>query len=172
MEQFRNRPKYRRKLTRYERKKALIAYSFIAPNFIGFAVFTLLPVLFSIFLSFVKWKGGSFDTMQWVGLGNYAEIFKTAKVAEKGIGYLFNKVDLGIALKNTLFFTVVTVPLTLVCAVALALALNRAVKGAVGFRTVFFFPYVASMVAICVCWRFMMLQGGAITPLLMAGGGS
>ena len=168
MEQFRNRPKYRRKLTRHERKKALVAYSFIAPNFIGFAVFTLLPVLFSIFLSFVKWKGGSFDTLQWVGLQNYADIFKTSKVAEKGLGYLFSKVDLGIALKNTVFYTLVTVPLTLVCAMALSLALNHAVKGAVGFRTVFFFPYVASMVAICVCWRFMMMKDGPINQFIMA----
>ena len=156
------------KITKYERKRELIALSFIAPNFIGFAVFTLLPVLFSIFLSFVTWQGGSFDTMEWVGLGNYAEIFKTAKVAEKGLGYLFTKVDLGIALKNTVFYTLVTVPMTLVCAVALALALNRAVKGAVGFRTIFFFPYVASMVAICVCWRFMMMKDGPINQFIMA----
>ncbi len=165
-----NSSEYRRRQKKYERRKALVAYSFIAPNFIGFAVFTLVPVLFSIFLSFVKWKGGAFSTMEWVGLGNYADIFKTAKVAEKGLGYLFTKVDLGIALKNTLFYTVVTVPLTLVCAVALALALNRAVKGAVGFRTIFFFPYVASMVAICVCWRFMMMKDGPINQLIMAMG--
>ena len=163
---------YKRNKTRYERKKELIAYSFIAPNFIGFAVFTLLPVLFSIFLSFVEWKGGAFDTMKWVGFGNYAEIFASKKVVEKGIGYLFTRADLGITLKNTLFYTVVTVPLTLVCAVALALALNKAVKGAVGFRTVFFFPYVASMVAICVCWRFMMMKDGPINQIIMALGGS
>ncbi len=165
-----SRIQYKRNKTRYERKKELIAYSFLAPNFIGFAVFTLLPVLFSIFLSFVKWKGGAFNTMQWVGLGNYAEIFKTAKVAEKGLGYLFTKVDLGIALKNTVFYTLVTVPMTLVCAMALAIALNKAVKGAVGFRTVFFFPYVASMVAICVCWRFMMMKDGPINQMIMAMG--
>ena len=154
--------------SRYERKKDLIAYSFLAPNFIGFAVFTLMPVLFSIFLSFVKWKGGSIETMQWVGLQNYADIFKTATVAEKGIGYLFSKVDLGIALKNTVFYTLVTVPMTLVFSVALALALNKAVRGSVVFRTVFFFPYVASMVAICVCWRFMMMKDGPINHFLMA----
>ena len=161
---------FKRAKSRYERKKDLIAYSFLAPNFIGFAVFTLIPVLFSIFLSFVKWKGGSFDTMQWVGLRNYADIFKTAKVAEKGLGYLFTKVDLGIALKNTVFFTLITVPLTLVCALALSLALNRAVRGAVGFRTIFFFPYVASMVAICVCWRFMLMKDGPVNQLIMAMG--
>ena len=71
-----NSREYRQRLKRYERKKALVAYSFIAPNFIGFAIFTLVPVLFSIFLSFVRWKGGSLSTMEWVGLGNYAEIFK------------------------------------------------------------------------------------------------
>ncbi len=159
--------KPRRRMSKYERRNTLIAYSFLAPNFIGFAIFTLLPVLFSIFLSFVKWKGGSLDTMQWVGLQNYADIFKTSKVAEKGLGYLFTKVDLGIALKNTVFYTLVTVPLTLICAMALALALNKAVKGAVGFRTIFFFPYVASMVAICVCWRFMMMKDGPINQFLM-----
>ena len=160
--------KPRRRMSKYERRNTLIAYSFLAPNFIGFAIFTLLPVLFSIFLSFVKWKGGSLDNMQWVGLQNYADIFKTSKVAEKGLGYLFTKVDLGIALKNTVFYTLVTVPLTLICAMALALALNKAVKGAVGFRTIFFFPYVASMVAICVCWRFMMMKDGPINQFLMA----
>ena len=158
----------RARMNKTERRNTLIAYSFLAPNFIGFAVFTLVPVLFSIFLSFVRWKGGSFSSMEWVGLQNYAEIFKTAKVAEKGIGYLFTKVDLGIALKNTLFYTIITVPLTLVCAMALAIALNKAVKGAVAFRTVFFFPYVASMVAICVCWRFMMMKDGPINQFIMA----
>ena len=160
------------RMSRTERRNTLIAYSFLAPNFIGFAVFTLVPVLFSIFLSFVKWKGGSFSAMEWVGLQNYADIFKTAKVAEKGLGYLFTKVDLGIALKNTLFYTLVTVPMTLVCAMALAIVLNKAVKGAVAYRTIFFFPYVASMVAICVCWRFMMMKDGPINQMLMALGSS
>ena len=153
-----------------ERKNTLIAYSFLAPNFIGFAVFTLVPVLFSVFLSFVSWKGGAFDTIQWVGLENYDTIFKTAKVAEKGIGYFFNKVDLGITLKNTIFYTVVTVPLTLVFAIALAWFLNKAVKGAVAFRTILFFPYVASMVAICVCWNFMLMKNGPVNQFLNAFG--
>ena len=156
------------KMGKLERKNTLIAYSFLAPNFIGFAVFTLVPVLFSVFLSFVSWKGGALDTIKWVGLDNYDTIFKTAKVAEKGIGYFFNKVDLGITLKNTVFYTVVTVPLTLVFAIALAWFLNKAVKGAVAFRTILFFPYVASMVAICVCWNFMLMKNGPVNQFLNA----
>ena len=170
----------RRKLRmgRLERKNTLIAYTFLAPNFIGFAVFTLIPVVLSIVMSFTEWKGGDLTSMQWVGLNNYAEIFKTAKVGTEmankgffaGLDYFFNKVDLGISLKNTIFYTVVTVPLTLVCSIALAMVLNHAVKGAVAFRAVFFFPYVASMVAICVCWNFMLMKNGPVNQILMAFG--
>lgn len=170
-----SKPKKTR-MGKLERKNTLIAYSFLAPNFIGFAVFTLVPVVFSILLSFVNWKGGNITTAQWIGMTNYAEIFKASKVGSKiaengffeGLGYFFSKVDLGIALKNTVFYTAVTVPLTIICAIALALALNRAVKGAVGFRAIFFFPYVASMVAICVCWSFMLMKDGPVNQFINA----
>ena len=179
----------KRKLSKLERKNTLIAYSFLAPNFLGFAIFTLVPVVFSILLSFIDWNGGALNTMKWVNFDNYAEIFNIDKVIDKfadGIAavkagdadwsklmeknflYFFNRVDLGIALKNTMFYTVVTVPLTLVCSIALAIALNKAVKGAVVFRTIFFFPYVASMVAICVCWNFMLMKDGPVNQLIMA----
>ena len=162
----------KRGMSKLERKNTLIAYSFLAPNFLGFAIFTLVPVVFSILLSFIEWNGGALSNMKWVGLDNYATIFKIEKVIEKFADgdsfYFFNRVDLGIALKNTVFYTLITVPLTLVCSVALAIALNKAVKGAVAFRTIFFFPYVASMVAICVCWNFMLMKDGPINQLIMA----
>lgn len=162
----------KRGMSKLERKNTLIAYSFLAPNFLGFAIFTLVPVVFSILLSFIEWNGGALSNMKWVGLDNYATIFKIEKVIEKFADgdyfYFFNRVDLGIALKNTVFYTLITVPLTLVCSIALAIALNKAVKGAVAFRTIFFFPYVASMVAICVCWNFMLMKDGPINQLVMA----
>lgn len=161
-----------RPMSKLERKNTLIAYSFLAPNFLGFAIFTLVPVVFSVLLSFVKWNGGPISQMEWVGLDNYASIFKIEKVIEKfsegEFFYFFERVDLGIALKNTIFYTIVTVPLTLICAIALAMALNKAVKGAVVFRTIFFFPYVASMVAICVCWNFMLMKDGPVNQLIMS----
>ncbi len=168
------RKKY--KMGKLERKNTLIAYSFLAPNFIGFAVFTLIPVVLSVIMSFTEWKGGALSSMQWVGGDNYASIFNTAKVGAKmaelgffgGLDYFFTKVDLGIALKNTVFFTIVTVPLSLICAIALALVLNKAVKGAVAFRAILFFPYVASMVAICVCWNFMLMKNGPVNQILMS----
>ncbi len=164
------------KMGRLERKNTLVALSFIAPNFIGFAIFTLIPVVMSVVLSLMESKTGSIAGANWVGFANFAEIFNVAKVSDKiadggllaGLTYFFNRVDLGIALKNTVFYTIVTVPLTLVCSICLALVLNRAVKGAVAFRAIFFFPYVASMVAICVCWNFMLMKDGPINQLLMS----
>lgn len=166
----------KRRMSRLERKNSLVAYSFLAPNFIGFAVFTLIPVILSVVMSFTEWKGGPLITMKWVGLDNYAAIFKSAKVADKiaeggffaGLDYFFNKVDLGICLKNTVTYTILTVPLTLICSIALAIILNRGVKGAVTFRAIFFFPYVASMVAICVCWNFILMKNGPVNQLLMS----
>ena len=161
--------KVRYKMGKLERKNTLVAYSFLAPNFIGFAVFTLVPVICAILLSLFEWNGGDISKLKFVGLDNYATIFATKKVAEKGIEYFFNRADLGIALKNTVYYTIVTVPLTIVCSLALALLLNK-IKGAVFFRTVFFFPYVSSMVAICVCWSFMLMKDGPINQIIMAMG--
>ena len=159
--------KVRYRMGKLERKNTLVAYSFLAPNFIGFAVFTLVPVICAIALSLFEWNGGDISKLKFVGLDNYATIFATKKVAEKGLAYFFNRADLGIALKNTVYYTVVTVPLTIICALALALLLNK-IRGAVFFRTVFFFPSVSSMVAICVCWSFMLMKDGPVNQIIMA----
>ena len=158
------------------RRRTLVALSFIAPNFIGFALFTLIPVIVAVFMSMTEWSGGSLSNMKWIGLENYAKLFAVPQRYIDRLenpnffsvlGLFFEKVDIGIALKNTVTFTVITVPLTLVFSIALALALNKAVKGAVAFRAIIFFPYVSSTVAICVCWNFMMMKNGPINQLLM-----
>ena len=58
----------------------LVAYSFIAPNFIGFAVFTLIPIIFAFILAFTEWDGN--NPIQFVGLSNF---FETA------VGYFFSR---------------------------------------------------------------------------------
>ena len=147
----------RRKMSALEKRNTLIAYSFLAPNFIGFVVFTLVPVIFSFALAFMDWGGGA--SITFVGLDNFRYIFKD---------FSFTKSNLGIALKNTVFYTAMTVPLTLLCSLGLALILNKAVKGAKFFRAVFFFPYVASLVAICVCWNFLLMKNGPVNQILNA----
>ena len=62
----------KKKMGRLERRNTLVALSFIAPNFIGFALFTLIPVVISVIMSFTEWNGGDLANMKWVGMANYA----------------------------------------------------------------------------------------------------
>lgn len=120
-----------------KRKRAirtnLIGYSFVVPNFIGYFIFIFLPVCFSFVLSVMEWDGSDVP-MKFVGLKNFVKLFGDSTFQ--------------ISLKNTLWYAVFTVPLTLVAALFVAILLNSKIKGIVLFRTAFFFPYVASLVAV------------------------
>ena len=120
-------------------KETIIAYSFIAPNFIGFAVFTLIPLGFALILSFLRWDGA--NPLQFVGFDNFVRLAGDDRFLR--------------AMWNTLLFTGGVVPLTMLFALLLALLLNKKIMGRNFFRTVAFFPYVASLVAVAVVWNFI-----------------
>ncbi|PTO39514.1 ABC transporter permease [Enterococcus mundtii] len=122
-----------------KRKNTLIAWSFIAPNFIGFLIFTLVPVVFSLVLAFMKWD--SFSTPEFVGIQNFSRMLSDD--------------TFWISLKNTFLYTIGVVPLTLICSLGLAILLNQKIRGVKFFRTAFFFPYVTSLVAIAVVWSML-----------------
>jgi multiple sugar transport system permease protein len=127
-----------KKLSR-QQKRDLVAYSFIAPNFIGFAVFTLIPIVFAFALAFLNWDGS--NPITFAGLDNFKQL----------AGDVFFKA----ALKNTIIYCIGTVPLTMVASLALAIVLNQKVKGRAIFRTLSFFPYVASLVAVTSVWKML-----------------
>lgn len=132
-------------------RNSLIAYSFIAPNFIGFCVFTLIPMVFAIGLAFCNWDG--VHPIEFVGLANFAGLLgdKTFKAS----------------FVNTLIYAVGTVPLTLICSLGLAVLLNQQVKFRNFFRTVSFFPYVASLVAVAAVWNMIFSPSmGPVNMLL------
>jgi multiple sugar transport system permease protein len=132
-------------------KETLVAYSFIAPNFIGFAVFTLIPLVFALVLSFLKWDGA--NPIQIAGLENFIRLSK-----EKTFWR---------ALQNTFLYTAGVVPLTMAAALFLAILLNQKIKARNFFRTVSFFPYVASLVAVAVVWNFIFSPArGPVNNLL------
>ena len=122
-----------------ETKRTLVAYSFIAPNFIGFCVFTLIPIVFAFSLAFLKWDGS--NPIEFAGVSNFARL----------IDDTFFKA----ALKNTILYCLGTVPLTMIASLALAVVLNQKVLGRGIFRTLSFFPYVASLVAITSVWKML-----------------
>ena len=144
------RNKTPRKVLKKSTRDSLIAYSFIAPNFIGFCVFTLVPMVFAIALAFCAWDGR--HAIEFIGLKNFVKLFTTDKIFQA-------------ALKNTIVYVIGTVPLTLACSLAMAVLLNQNVKLRNFFRTVAFFPYVASLVAVAAVWN--MIFNPSMGPINM-----
>lgn len=132
-------------------KQNLIAYSFILPNLLGFATFTLIPMAFSLVLAFMHWDGANVVT--WAGLDNFRA--------------LLNDETFRIALGNTFYYVIGTVPPTMLASLGLALLLNQPLRGRDFFRTTFFFPYVASLVAVAVVWNMLFHPAmGPVNQLL------
>ena len=124
------------------RKNALIGYTFILPNFLGFAIFILIPVIFTLILSVMNWDG--FNEMTFAGAGNFVEIFTD---------YRFSS-----AFWKTFIYVIFSVALTLLASLGLACALNKKIRGRDAFRSAIFFPYVASMIAIGAVWKQLFEQ--------------
>lgn len=132
-------------------RESLIAYSFIAPNFIGFCIITLVPMIISIGLAFCDWDG--VHAVEFIGIQNFLDLLKDETFKASFV--------------NTIVYTVGTVPLTLVCSLGLAMLLNQKVKFRNFFRTVSFFPYVASLVAVAAVWNMIFSPSmGPINQLL------
>lgn len=140
-------------MTKRTVKNAAIAYLFLLPNFIGFLIFTLIPIICSMGLSVMKWD--SANPMVFVGLDNFKR--------------LLTDETFKISLWNTFYYSIFTVPLTMAAALGLAMILNQKLKGINIFRTIFFFPHVASLVAVAVVWNLLFHPSlGPVNNILRA----
>lgn len=133
------------------RRRERAGWAFIAPNMGAVAVFLLLPLVFSLYLSFHSWD--LFSPMRFVGVDNYHRLF--------GSDPLFL-----IALRNTAVFTVLTLVPTVAIGLGVATVLNRKLRGIGIFRTIAFLPLVASTVAMAVVWRFIFTEDGLLNLAL------
>jgi multiple sugar transport system permease protein/alpha-1,4-digalacturonate transport system permease protein len=137
----------KRKMTSIEKREALSGYLYILPNFLGFLLFTAVPIIAGLAISFTNYTG--FAGARFVGLANYARMFSDSQFIA--------------ALRNNLVYSLTSVPLTLLAALCLALMLNRGLPGAGLFKTLYFFPNLTSMVAVsCV---FMLLFEPSSGPI-------
>jgi multiple sugar transport system permease protein len=115
------------------------AWGFLLPNLIGFLVFTFLPVLAALLISFTNWD--LLRPATWVGIDNYVRLTQDP---------LFHRV-----LRNTVVYVFGTVPIQMILALLIALALNQRIPGQTFFRTAYFMPVVASTVAVALVWRWI-----------------
>jgi multiple sugar transport system permease protein len=119
------------------RKRLAWGLFFISPWIIGFLVFTLYPMIASLYYSFT-----SYDVLrppQWVGLENYVTFFAKDHFAVK-------------AITNTLYYAVIFVPLNIVVAVSVSLLLNNKIKGMAVYRAIFYLPSIVPAVAATMIW--------------------
>ncbi len=123
-------------------------YLFLLPWFIGFFGLTIAPILSSLYLSFTN-----FDMLtppQWVGMDNYVRMFTHDPKFYQ-------------SMRVTLLFVAFSVPLKLAFALAVALLLNRGMKGLPIYRAVFYLPsLLGASVAIAVLWRTLFAGDGLV----------
>lgn len=121
-------------------KKTLIGLAFCSPWLIGFLVFGLYPVALSLYYSFTN-----FNILQpphWIGLQNFSTMFHD---------HLF-----WTSVYNTLYITVIGVPLSIILGIAAAVLLNQKVKGMGIFRTLIYLPTIVPPVAVAIVWLFIL----------------
>ncbi|MDO4242758.1 MAG: sugar ABC transporter permease [Actinomyces sp.] len=141
------------------RGTGVTGWLFVSPAVVVLTVFMLLPVLMALWVSVSDWSGvGSplSGEVGFVGASNYTDL----------VGGGLAERDLGIALRNNLWYVLLVVPLQTLLALTLAVLVNQRVIARGVFRTAFYFPSVTSSVAITVLWLFLFSASGAVNTLL------
>ena len=115
------------------------ALLFLAPTLIGLAVLSAGPILATLAISLTKWD--LLTAPQFVGLDNFAALVSDDRFLK--------------AMRNTVFYTVVSVPLGMAIALGLAMALNQTIRGIAFIRTAYFLPVVTSTIAIALVWQWI-----------------
>jgi multiple sugar transport system permease protein len=124
---------------------------FILPVLVLFILFRIWPTIRGVILSFqdYRMRGGS----EFIGLENYRDLFA-------------DPVFWG-ALRVTATYVIISVPLTTIVALSLALLINRAIKGITIYRAIYFLPYVTSLVMISVIWSWVYrVDGGLLNGII------
>lgn len=131
-------------------RNTFIAWAFMAPAMVILVVFVFYPIIYSIPLAFTNYS--VFAETKFTGLSNFRR--------------LFNDPDFYIALKNSCLFVIV-VPILQVLSIALALLVNRKLKGTPILRAMIYLPVVTSMVAVAIIWKFIFDPNGILNGWLM-----
>lgn len=126
------------------------AWLFLAPTIIGLALLSAGPILATLGISFTRWD--LLTAPEFVGFDNFRELLGDQRFMS--------------ALRNTVLFTVLSIPLDLALALFLALSLNRAIRGIAWIRTSYFLPLVTSATAISLVWAWIYAPNGILNSIM------
>ena len=125
-----------------KRRNNIIGVLFAMSPLVGFALFGILPLIFSIVLSFGNLPTYDLLDIEFCGLQNYIRIFTEDKEFWQSIG-------------NTFFYSIVSVVGTVVISLLASVFLNNIKHGGKAIRIILFIPYVCSVVAISTMWKWL-----------------
>lgn len=128
-------------ISKGKRSERRAAYIFTVPAMFLLVAFLVVPILYTVRYSLFQYKIIRPEGMTFIGLGNYIRLFSDEKF--------------WLALKNTVYFTVLVVPLQCVMALALAMLVSSRFRGVSIFRTMYFSPQLTSMVVISILWTVL-----------------
>ncbi|MBW9109054.1 sugar ABC transporter permease [Microbacterium trichothecenolyticum] len=135
-------------------KETLAGYGFLIPWLVGFFGLTLIPMAYSLYLSFTKYN--IFTPPQWIGLDNYVRMFTSDPAFIQSA-------------QITLIYVLVGTPITLAAALGVAMLLNYRDKGAGFFRSAFYAPsLIGGSVSVAIVWRAMFANDGPVDNSLSA----
>ncbi|MHB1295039.1 MAG: carbohydrate ABC transporter permease [Anaerolineae bacterium] len=132
-------------------RDALSFYAFISPWALGFLVFTLVPIISSLALSFTNYD--MILSPKFVGIDNFVELFDDP---------LFYK-----SLYNTIYLVFFAVPLGMIVSFTIAMLLNQKVGGMAAYRTAYYIPSVVPIIASAALWMYLLQpQWGLVNGVL------
>lgn len=120
---------------------------FASPWILGLFMFWIYPTLASFYYSFTQFN--AVQTPRWVGLRNYIELFTNDRIFWS-------------AVYNTFYFAILSIPLAILFAFALAMMLNSKVRGQTFYRTVYFLPTLVPEVALAFVWIYLFTPGSGL----------
>lgn len=122
------------------RKEGIAGFMFALPWLFGLLAFMFYPLLMSFYYSFCDYS--VLKPAVWIGGDNYSELLRDE---------VFWK-----TVKNTLFYASISLPLTMILGIGLAMLLNTNVKGMTVYRTIFFIPSLVPMVSLAMLWLWIL----------------
>lgn len=138
---------------RTARSNILSGLLFAAPALLGFLILNLIPMIYSLFLSFTNFSG--FNSPSFVGLANFKKMFN-------GDDVFFYK-----SLLATGYYTLLNVPATIIFSFAISLLLNSKIKGRGFFRSLFYLPTIVPVVASSMIWLWILNPTNGILNQLL-----
>jgi len=132
-----------------------IVVGFMSLFIIGFTLFTIYPVIMVFYYSFTNFKQGSLLAVHFVGFQNYAQLLSGSA------GQTF-----WISIRNTVWMVLVLVPAETLWGMLMAALINTYKRSAKIYRTIFYLPAMAPVVAAALSWIVMLNPAGPINKLL------